>query len=50
MTWDESTGRVCVAMRKNMKFLIMDVRMVVSPYDRFAQWWRVQGLMNSEAC
>ncbi|KIK62242.1 hypothetical protein GYMLUDRAFT_260384 [Collybiopsis luxurians FD-317 M1] len=50
MTWDESTGRVCVATQKNMKFLIMDVRMVVSPDDRFAQWRRVQGLMNSEAC
>ncbi|KAF9067344.1 hypothetical protein BDP27DRAFT_925015 [Rhodocollybia butyracea] len=26
ITWDESTGRVCIAMQKNMKFLILDVR------------------------
>ncbi|KAF5357426.1 hypothetical protein D9757_008411 [Collybiopsis confluens] len=48
MTWDESTGRVCIATPKNMKFLVMDVRMGTSPDDRFAQWKRVQAMMNSE--
>lgn len=49
ITWDESTGRICIATRKTMKFLIMDVKTIVPPDDRFAQWRRLQTMMNSEA-
>ncbi|KAJ3829189.1 hypothetical protein EV361DRAFT_989445 [Lentinula raphanica] len=44
ITWDESTGRVCMAMQKNMNFLILDVKRVMTPDDRFAQWRRLQAM------
>ncbi|KAJ4470818.1 hypothetical protein J3R30DRAFT_3710722 [Lentinula aciculospora] len=47
ITWDESTGRVCIAMQKSLKFLIMDVKKIVAPDDRFARWQRLQAMMNS---
>ncbi|KAJ3723589.1 hypothetical protein DFJ43DRAFT_648646 [Lentinula guzmanii] len=47
ITWDESTGRVCMATQKNMKFLILDVRKIVAPDDRFAQWRRLQAMANN---
>lgn len=48
ITWDESTGRVCVATQKNLKFLIMDIKQTLAPDDRFAQWRRLQTMLNSE--
>ncbi|KAJ3995485.1 hypothetical protein F5050DRAFT_1573460 [Lentinula boryana] len=47
ITWDESTGRVCMATQKNMKFLILDVRKMVTPDGRFAQWRRLQAMTNN---
>ncbi|KAE9401917.1 hypothetical protein BT96DRAFT_572810 [Gymnopus androsaceus JB14] len=49
IAWDESTGRICIATQKTMKFLIMDVKMIVPPDDRFAQWRKLQSMMNDEA-
>ncbi|ESK96147.1 hypothetical protein Moror_7288 [Moniliophthora roreri MCA 2997] len=40
ITWDEGTGRVCIASQKDMKIVIMDLGKLPPPVDRRLDMWR----------